>query len=120
MKPQKLPFSSFVQGDCFVGIPSVIIKINDAPPASPLERVIMGFKKIKTTGTEQVVEISSDIAEEIQIVSSANWEVTVPEQIIPGLAEGNWLWQMRFIAEDGCSHTYLGDEITVLETAFSN
>jgi hypothetical protein len=114
MIPQKLALTSFVEGDTWEGIPSLTITINSAPPAVPLALVTMRFKKSGGLPSE-VVELSSADSE-ITIVSAANWEISIPEQIIPGLTTGKWSWRMKFENTAGEKRTYLSDEITVLET----
>lgn len=116
MTPQKLALTPFTEGDEWDGIPSLTVTINGAPPASPLTLVTMRFKKANSLPGE-VVELSSADAE-ITITSAANWEITIPPQIIAGLTFGKWTWRLKFkdSTADGAPQTYLGDELTVLET----
>jgi len=76
----------------------------------------MAFQKMTRNGAPEVVVLSSDVVGEITINNAANWDISIPEQIIQGLTAGRWSWRMKFIAADGCTRTYLADEITVLET----
>lgn len=117
MTPQKLALENFTEGDEWEGIPSLTITINGAPPASPLALVTLRFKKANSLPGE-AVELTSATAGQITIVSAANWEISIPAQIVAGLTFGKWTWRLRCrdSTADGGPKTYLADEITVLET----
>jgi hypothetical protein len=115
MTPQKLALTPYTEGDTWAGIPSLIVTINGAAPASSLTLVTMRFKK--SGGLEsETVELTSATAGQITIANAATWEISIPAQIIPGLTAGKWTWRMRFQDATGQKLTYLADEITVLET----
>jgi len=54
----------------------------------------------------------------ITITSAANWEFTIPAQIVAGLTYGKWTWRIKCKDNTGTGKpkTYLADELTVLET----
>lgn len=122
MRPDKLPIEPFTSGDAWAGIPTVIITIGPdggpyATPASPLTLATMRFSKIGSESAT-VVELSTAGAAQITIVSAANWELSIPVQIIPGLTAGKWAWQLRChdSSATGNPQTYLSDTLEILET----
>lgn len=117
MAPQKLSLQSFTEGDQWEGIPALSIRVNGLPPATALALVTIRFKPTQPTDSA-VVQLSSATAGQITILSAANWEITVPPQIVAGLTKGLWNWRMRFTdtSPTGSPKTYLADQITVLET----
>lgn len=115
MTPQKLSLTPFTEGDTWDGIPSLTITINGAPPASNLSLVTMRFKRAGGLESD-VVELTSATPGQITISSAANWQITVPAQIVPTLTTGKWDWRMKFTDAAGKKRTYLADQITVLET----
>lgn len=115
MRPGKLSLDPFTEGDRWDGIPNLSITSNGTTPESPIQSVTMRFKRAGEVPSTPV-ELSSAEAGEIEIVSAANWEITVPPQEVSGLTRGKWIWRMRIIAQDGSKRTYLADEIEILET----
>jgi hypothetical protein len=117
MTPAKLALEDFTEGDEWEGIPSLTLTINGAAPASPLTLVTMRFKKANALPGD-AVELTSATAGQITIVSAANWEISIPPQIVAGLTFGKWTWRIRCTdaTTDGAPKTYLGDVLTVLET----
>lgn len=123
MTPQKLTLDAFTEGDLWDGIPSISITVGPVggpfiPPAAPLQLVTMRFRK-QGDESAAVVELSSAVAGQISITgSAANWTFSVPAQIVPGLTAGKWVWRIRCKdnTAGGKPKTYLGDELTVLET----
>lgn len=117
MTPEKLPLEKFTEGDEWEGIPALSITVNGAPPTDPLAVVTMRFKKAGSVPSD-VVQLTTANAGEIDISSAANWEITIPPQIVAGLTHGKWTWRIkcRDNSPTGRPKTYLADEITVLET----
>lgn len=116
MTPAKLALEDFTEGDEWEGVPALTITINGAAPASPLTLVTMRFKKANALPGDAVELSSAD--DEITIVSAANWEISIPAQIVAGLTYGKWTWRIRCTdsTATGRPKTYLGDVLTVLET----
>jgi hypothetical protein len=115
MIPSKLALTPFTEGDTWEGLPSVTIRVNDAAPASPISTVTMRFKKAGAVPSE-VIELSSDEPAEINITDAEGWVFAIPEQALPGLTFGKWIWRIRVTDAAGEIRTYLADELTVLET----
>ena len=122
MTPQKLPIDDFTEGDEWDGIPSILITTGPEggpylPPENPLELVTMRFKKLGDDSSP-VIELRSDVAGQITIVSAANWDISIPAQIIAGLTAGKWAWRIRCrdTSTTGKPKTWLAGEINVLET----
>jgi len=92
MKPENITLEPFVAGDHWEGIPALTIQINNAPPASALGSVRLRFTKDERT--TEVVELSSE-DDEITIVDAAAWEISIPEQAVPGLTAGKWRWNLE-------------------------
>lgn len=117
MTPQKLSLESFTEGDEWDGIPALTFRVNGSPPATPLALATLRFK-LAAPAAGAVVQLSSATAGQITIVSAANWEITVPPQIVAGLTKGRWSWRLRCsdTSTTGRPKTYLADEILVLET----
>jgi hypothetical protein len=115
MIPSKLALTPFTEGDTWEGIPSVTIHVNDAAPASPMSTVTMRFKKSGAVPSE-VIELSSAAPEEITITDDEGWVFAIPEQAIPGLTAGKWIWRIRVTDTAGEIRTYLADILEVLET----
>lgn len=120
MRPYKLPTEPFTEGDSWDGIPAAIVTIGPeggpfVAPASPLSLVTMRFQKLGSEN-EPIVELSSATAGEITIVSAANWEFSIPEQIVPGLTEGKWIWQIKCkdSTATGTPKTWMAGEQEVL------
>lgn len=117
MIPKTISIEPFTQGDAFAGIPSISITEGPeggpfAAPASDLASVTMRFKKADGT-PDDVVELSSG-AGKINITSANNWTFTVPAQVIPGLTEGRWNWNIRCTNLAGLPTTYLTGQVQVL------
>jgi hypothetical protein len=93
MIPINQPLEDFVEGHTWGGIPAIVIRVNGSPPASALASVTMRFKKVGSEVTP-VVELSSAVAGQITITSAANWEFTIPKQLVPGLTDGRWSWMI--------------------------
>jgi hypothetical protein len=122
MIPQKLPLTPFTEGDEWEGIPSIAITVGPTggpfvPPTAPLAQVTLRFKKAGGVPSE-VVELSTATAGQITITSAANWQFTIPAQIVAGLTYGKWAWRIKCRDNTGTGKpkTYLADELTVLET----
>ena len=122
MIPAKLPLTPFTEGDEMEGIPSIAITVGPTggpflPPTNPLALVTMRFKRTGDVPSD-VVELTSATAGQIIITSAAAWTFSIPAQIVPGLTKGKWTFRIK--CQDntttGKPKTYLGDEITVLET----
>lgn len=113
MKPSKLALQDFTAGDTWEGIPSITIRVNGAAPASDIASVTMRFKQANLVPGD-VVELSS-AAGKITIVNANTWEISVPEQLVPGLTHGKWMWRIRITDAAGKKATYLADELCVLE-----
>lgn len=123
MTPQKLSLEPFTEGDEWEGIPSITIRTGPTggpfvAPAIPLASVTMRFKRSGAEPPVEVVELSSATAGQITITSAANWQFSVPSQLVPLLKFGKWKWRIRLrdTSTDGNPRTYLADEIQVLET----
>lgn len=119
MKRTKLPIDPFTEGDSWDGIPALVISVGPeggpyAPPASPLALVTMRFSKIGSEA-QTIVELSSAVPAQITIVSAANWEFSIPEQILP-VTEGKWDWQIccKDSTATGKPKTYFADTVEVL------
>jgi len=115
MTPQKLQLEEFVEGDTWSGIPALNVLITPdggvaAPPDSNLASVIMRWRKIESAAT--VVDLTTADSE-ITLASAANWEISIPAQIVPGLTSGRWKWQLIFTAADDSVKTYLQGDVNV-------
>jgi hypothetical protein len=113
----------FTEGDEWEGIPLITITVGPdggpfVPPANPLALVTMRFKKNTDVQPNPVVELSSATPGQITIQDAADWQFSIPPQILPSLTHGKWTWRIRCKdnAGDGSPKTYLADEIEVLET----
>ena len=122
MTPQKLTLTPFTEGDEWEGIPAITITVGPeggpfAPPAAPLSLVTMRFKKSGSVPSD-AVELTSATVGQITMTSAANWEFTIPAQIVAGLTYGKWTWRIKCKDNTGTGKpkTYLADELTVLET----
>jgi hypothetical protein len=117
MIPGKLPLEKYTEGDEWEGIPSLSITVNGAPPTTPLGIVTMRFKKAGSVPSD-VVQLSSATAGQITILDPANWEISVPPQVVAGHTFGKWVWRLRCqdTSATGRPKTYVADEIEVLET----
>lgn len=114
MIPKTQEIESFVEGHTWPGIPAVTIRVGGNPPASPISTVVMRFEKIGSEGEE--VELSSATAGQITIASAANWEFSVPKQIVPGLTAGRWRWMTTITDSEATPNKdpYLTGDFTVL------
>jgi hypothetical protein len=115
MIPAKLPLEKFTAGDRWAGIPALAITVNGITPASPITAARLRFKKSTEVLPNPPVELSNANSK-LTIVSAANWEISVPPQIVPELTAGDWLFQLKITAADGSLDTYISDKLTVLET----
>jgi hypothetical protein len=122
MKFAPLKLESFTEGDEWDGVPSISITVGPeggpfAPPANPLSVVTMRFKKSGDVPSD-VVELTSATAGQITITNAATWTFSIPAQIVAGLTKGKWTFRIKCKdnTATGKPKTYLGDEITVLET----
>ena len=122
MTPAKLPLTPHTEGDEWEGIPSIAITVGPTggpfvPPSNPLALVTLRFKRAGDVPSD-VVELTSATAGQITITSAANWTFSLPPQIVPGLTKGKWTFRVKCRDNSGTGKpkTYLGDELTVLET----
>ena len=122
MIPAKLPLTPITEGDEWEGIPA--INITSGPvggpfvaPANPLALVTLRFKRAGDVPSA-VIELSSAVAGQITITNAAAWTFSVPAQIVAGLTQGKWTFRIKCKDNSGTGKpkTYLGDELTVLET----
>lgn len=114
MIPQKLALEPFTEGDTWKGIPSITITVNGGTPAAQISQVSMRFKKAGAA-LSAVVELSSATPAQISLTNAAGWVFSIPEQVVPGLTFGDWIWRIRVTDAAGKKHTYLADKFTVLE-----
>lgn len=117
MTPKTLTLEPFTEGDAWDGIPQV--SITEGPeggpfvaPASDLQIVTMRFQKADGS-PDNVVELSSAAAK-ITITSANNWTFVIPPQVIAGVTEGRWNWNIRCTNAAGHPKTYLTGQVTVL------
>jgi hypothetical protein len=122
MKPAPLRLDPFTEGDEWDGVPSISITVGPqagpfAPPTTPLSVVTMRFRK-QGVSTNEVVELSSVTPAQITILNAATWTFRIPPQVVPALTHGKWIFRIKCRDSSGTGRpkTYLGDEITVLET----
>ena len=101
-------------GDAFPGIGLLRIKdkLTGLPPASPLASARMRFKR-RGRIELPVIELTSGAGGGVTVLDGALWELQVPEQMVPGLVEGVWDWNMETTPEDGLVKTYVGGTQTV-------
>ena len=119
MIPQYIPLTPITEGDAFPGIPA--IQIRTGPEGGPyvapekdltLARLIFG----PADGKGAAVVLSSAVSGEINITSAANWEITIPRQVIPGLTAGRWNVQLKLTDADGMPETYIETQQLVRPT----
>lgn len=115
MEPAKLTLDPFTEGDGWKGIPALSIKVNGVTPAAAISSAEMLFAKNNNTQPNPAIELSS-ANNKLTIVSAANWEISVPPQVVPGLTEGEWLFQIKITPVGGLPETYVSDVLTVLKT----
>jgi len=116
MEPETLDLEAFTAGDTWEGIPALTIQENGAPPASPLALARMRFRRTDAPigSAEETARVELSSADgEIEIVSAANWEISVPEQDVPGLTEGKWRYNMEFTDQEADVRTYLKGNIEI-------
>jgi hypothetical protein len=111
MKPESITLEPFTEGDHWEGIPAITILINDEPPASALSGVRIRFTK--DVRTVEVVELTS-ADDQITIVDANAWELSIPEQAVPGLTAGKWRWNLETTNAAGVVKTYLEGTLLVL------
>jgi hypothetical protein len=122
MTPSKLTLLPFTEGDEWEGIPSINITVGPAggpfaAPVAPLALVTCRFKRSGDVPSD-VVELTSATPGQINITNAATWTFSIPAQIVPKLTKGKWTFRIKCKdnTSTGKPKTYLGDEITVLET----
>jgi hypothetical protein len=113
MIPKSLDLESFVSGCSWSGIPSLTIKVNGAAPASALSAATMRF--IPSDNRDDAAVELSNTNTKITIVSAANWQLSIPKQIVPGLTAGKWKYQLVLTAANGDKDCYVTGNLPVLE-----
>ncbi len=118
MEPATLPLEPFTEGTTWEGIPSLAIQVNGTPPATQLASAEMRFERTDaaegTAAEAERVILSSADATQIQIQDPDLWEITVPEQDVPGLTEGNWRWVIETTDQAAAKRVYVVGTITAL------
>lgn len=117
MDPQTLDLDPITEAASWEGIPAMTIQRNEAPPDAALTSVEMRFQRtdIPANQPAEIAEINSDSAEQIQIVSAANWEISMPEQVLP-LVAGNWRYVLITTDANGKPWVYVVGTILVKPT----
>jgi hypothetical protein len=115
MKPTTLKLDPMTQGDTFEEIPSISLRKGASAPDGVMRLVTMRFRK-EGVNAGEVVQLSSDVAEEIDILNEAEWSFKVLQQDIPGLTFGKWQWRIRVTDAEGVRHTWLTGELEILES----
>lgn len=133
MEPDELTLEAFTEGDAFPGLSLQIVvapedvdgssasddsstesgsseELSYAPPAFPLVSAKMVFKKANIPA----IELSSAHVGQITIVHAVNWELAIPQQVIPELTEGIWRWAIKTVDSRGMPETYVVGSLTVL------
>lgn len=100
---------SFVSGDTWGGIPSIVIS---PAPSDPCSLAEMQFRINATSNTPSASLSSADAT--ITITDANNWEFTVPAQDL-ALKPGNYVWSFRTTDDQGVVQTYLQGAIAVLD-----
>jgi hypothetical protein len=101
----------FLEGDHFYGLPEIQIRAADGSvPASPLVTAVMRF--VPAAGP-------ADSAFELTLAAGkitadlALWNLSVPEQAVPQLTAGRWVWRLTTTNAAGVRRTWARGSQTV-------
>lgn len=112
MAPELIVLDSVVRGDTWVGIPSITIKRNGAPPSNAAASARMHFKKT-AQAANPALSLSSP-AEGIVVSDSANWVFVVSPRVL-SLGAGDWLADFETTDAVGTIWTPIQFKLTVLQ-----
>lgn len=94
------------RGDHWCGVTFGPLEFPDTPPWAPLASCRLYFRK--QVGHTLGYRLRSGAVTEgigrIVILDAVNWEVEIPEQVLP-LAAGKWIWDFKTIDGDGIVRT---------------
>lgn len=99
------------KGDTWPGFPSLILRINDAVPASTIASAELVFFEAEKGLRDTDLKLESPA--DITIVSAEEWEVEVPAKILD-LETGEWTFRLTIIDATGYRRTYATGTIQIL------
>jgi hypothetical protein len=118
MLPETLTLDPVIQAHTWPGIPS-ITRVDTpeggtpAPPASALALAEIRFSPSpKATDAQETTYNSTTHNTRIAITSAANWQITIPPQILP-FQPGRWDWLISTTSAAGTRQPLLKGTLTI-------
>ena len=108
-----LDLDPHVMGDTWVGIPSIIIKIDGVAPDADLVSVRMQFRS--SPGAETIAFELSTANTLITHVSNQDWEIRIDPIAVDELTPRTWYYDMEFTDVADVITTYLKGKMVVTQ-----
>ncbi len=108
MLPGTIKLSPMIEGDTWLGIPSISVGVETngvtGTPDVPLASVRMQFRQCGARGRLYVELTSADL--EIEILDAPSWSIQIHKKLL-GLPAGSYVFDIEFTDDDGNIYTLL-------------